>query len=376
MRKRILFIAMPSVHFTRWVTNLKDTPHELYWFDILDRGYQKELQFVNQITGWKKRKIPYLKGEYYLSKNKPLIYEYLKELVEITPNQKLRDLIKEINPDIIHSFELQSCSYPILWTMTRFKNIKWIYSCWGSDLYYYQNKRYHYKKIRKILDRVDIIQTDNNRDILLSQQLGFKGGVAPVIPGGGGYLLNDYETHKQDVSERKIILIKGYEHRFGRALNVIKALQLIDDNLLKHYEIVVFGVHKVVIDYVFQNQLSFKCFNRHELSNKEVLKLMGKSLIYIGNSISDGLPNTLIEAIIMGAFPIQSNPGGATEDILEHKVNGMLIKDAENINEIKKLLNEILYNLDLVKRAYLINCELKNKFSYELVNKSIIKVYE
>ena len=44
------------------------------------------------------------------------------------------------------------------------------------------------------------------------------------------------------------------------------------------------------------------------LPQDELMKLIGKSLIYIGNSISDGMPNTLLEAIVMGVFRIQSNP--------------------------------------------------------------------
>ena len=56
---------------------------------------------------------------------------------------KLEKIIREIQPDIIHSFEMQSCSYPILKTMNKFPNNKWLYSCWGSDLFYYQKNKGH-----------------------------------------------------------------------------------------------------------------------------------------------------------------------------------------------------------------------------------------
>ena len=71
---KILFVSMPSIHFIRWVSNLSETNYELYWFDILNRGYIKELPFVNQITNWQKRKITYLKGEYLLQKKLNFIY--------------------------------------------------------------------------------------------------------------------------------------------------------------------------------------------------------------------------------------------------------------------------------------------------------------
>ena len=76
-----------------------------------------------------------------------------------------------------------------------------------------------------------------------------------------------------------------------------------------------------VIDYIKNNNLPYVVYDRHGLSHSDILTIMGKSLLYIGNSISDGMPNTLLEAIVMGAFPIQSNPGKVTEEIIEHKMS-------------------------------------------------------
>ena len=67
-KKKILLVAMPSVHFIRWAKSIKDFGYELYWFDVLDRGYKQDLSFLKQITGWKKRKLHYIKGEYFLYK--------------------------------------------------------------------------------------------------------------------------------------------------------------------------------------------------------------------------------------------------------------------------------------------------------------------
>jgi hypothetical protein len=40
-----------------------------------------------------------------------------------------------------------------------------------------------------------------------------------------------------------------------------------------------------------------------------------QSVLHIGNSISDGMPNALLEAMGMGAFSIQSNPGKVSEEV-------------------------------------------------------------
>src|SRR5690606_31155517 len=125
------------------------------------------------------------------------------------------------------------------------------------------------------------------------------------------------------------------------------------------YQIIVFGADPEVFDYYKSAKINdwpnFKIIGK--ISRKEVLKLMGQSRIYIGNSSSDGMPNTLLEAIIMGAFPIQSNPGGATGEKITHKKNGLLINDPNNTQEIRNLITFALDNKKLLEDAVLWNHE-------------------
>ena len=202
--------------------------------------------------------------------------------------------------------------------------------------------------------------------------MGFLGTHVCVIPGGTGYKLEGLEKYKLPVAERKIILVKGYENEFGRGLNIIKALQ----QLKLDYEIVVFGSHINVINYIIANKLEFKVFDRHGLSHQELMELMGKSLLYIGNSISDGIPNTLLEALVMGAFPIQSNPGGATAEIVENGVNGFLIENPESIMDIQNIILKFLSSPQLVKDAVKINCKLaQERLDYETNRVKVISIY-
>lgn len=373
---KILFVSMPSIHIIRWIENLKGTHHELYWFDILDKGKLNIPDNIHQFTNWKKRKVPYVKGEYFLSKKIPNIHERLQPLLERTANEILEKIIIEIQPDVVHSFEMQSCSYPIERTMLKYPKLKWMYSCWGSDLFYYRNFKEHNTKIRKVLKRIDFLHTDCIRDFEIARQLGFKGQFLGVIPGGTGYRIEELEKYKLPIHERKIILVKGYEHHFGRGLNVVKALELIKKEL-ENYEVVVFGAHPKVIEYINEKSLNYTCFHRHGLTHEELIKLMGKSLLYIGNSISDGIPNTLLEAIVMGAFPIQSNPGGATAEIITDSENGFLIKHPENIAGIKENIIKAITNITLVKSATVLNSVIaKERLDYEVNNKKLLAIYE
>ena len=367
---------MPSIHAKRWIENLSSKPFELYWFDILDRGRLDTNIEIQQFVEWKKRKVKYIRGEFWLSKKMPSFYSLIAPLLETNKNEALENIIKKISPDIIHSFEMHHCTYPILKTMSKFSQIKWIYSSWGSDLFYYKDSSPQKEAIKKSLERIDFFHSDNIRDYLIAKEKGFDKEGFAVIPGGGGYEIEKYIQYSSSQSSRKIILVKGYEHMFGRALNVVKALANIRSQI-KDFEIIVFGAHPKVIRYIDDNSLAFNYYERNELTQNEVLKLMGKSKMYIGNSISDGMPNTLLEALIMGAFPIQSNPGCVTAEIIEDKVNGLLINDPEDIKEISNTVLFAIDNDQLIQEGNRINKEIVNdKLGYKKNQQKIIDLYK
>lgn len=368
---------MPSIHVIRWIENLKDTTIELYWFDILNRGELETEVNLTQITNWKKRKRSPIKGEYWLSKKLPSLHQKIQPFLEITIEEKFREILHSIQPDVVHSFEMHSCAIPVLKVMNDFPFIKWVYSCWGSDLFYYQNFPKKNIQIKAALQRINYIHTDCLRDYTIAKQLGFNGKHLAVIPGGTGYKLTELEAFKKAHNLRNIILVKGYQHHVGRGLNVIKALhQIINEIDQNNLKVVVFGAHQPVIDYLHQNQLEFQFFDRHALSHHELLQLMGESLIYIGNSTSDGMPNTLLEAIVMDAFPIQSNPGNVTNEIIKNTINGLLIENPDSIEEIAELVLTAIQSKEMLQSATVVNHQIAiTRLDYDVNQQKVIELY-
>ncbi len=374
---RILIVSVFSNHMFNWILQLKDTEYELHWLDVNDANtYVKKIDFVGQTVKWKRR-IEY-PGRYWIKNHIPL----LDTLIERVNNRRFLDIFQrkmvEIQPDVVQSFEMHSACVPIVEVMKKYPKVKWIYAAWGNDLFYYQNDPKKLEGIKNVFTRLDYMFADCTRDYLIAKKYGFKGEYLGTFPTGGGYDLQSSMPMLNEIMDRKIILIKGYEHKFGRAINTLEALLKIKDEI-KDYNIVVFAATDKVVDFVHQPQFS----DMHNLEVKgkigrgEVLELMGQSLLYIASSISDGMPNTLLEAIIMECFPIQSNPGGATAEIIEHGKNGYLIENPENSKEIAVLIKQAIQNPELLRSGIAYNtANVKPMLERNYIKDQVLKKYQ
>lgn len=348
---KILMVSMGSIHFFRWVEQLKDSGHEVYWFDILDGGaHSNRISWVNQKVNWKQRwNYP---GRVFIKNKLPQIYRFTQFFNDRKTATEFEKYLNEVKPDVVHSFVMFMSCVPILDVMKRNKGIKWVFSAWGNDLYYLQNDEKHKKDIVKVLPHIHYMFADCERDYHIAKKYGFEGNYLGTYPTGGGYDLEFYKAFKKPKRDRNTILIKGYQHEFGRCNTVLEALVLIKEELIE-YNLVVYADNQLVKNK--SKELGLDSWNNFHLkgrvSHDKLLELKGLSSIYIGNSISDGMPNTLLEAIIMEAFPIQSNPGGATEEIIVNGVNGLIIEDAEDPVQISSILLNVLKNKELIDSA-------------------------
>jgi glycosyltransferase involved in cell wall biosynthesis len=369
---KILLVSMNSIHFRRWSNQLRESGHQVYWFDILDQGYAPSISWMTQITGWKKGFLK-KRGRTLIKNRWPKSYTILVRKYDNKIEDAFAKAVQEIQPDAIHSFALYLSCTPILPVLLQ-NNIPWIYSSWGSDLFYFRNKASYLKDIKEVLPRVNYMFADCKRDQDIATELGFTGTHLGVFPGGGGFDLELFDTYKIPFKDRRIIAVKGNENRSGRAVSVLKALEQLSDQLT-NYEVVVFGVENDAVSQ-FQKgsipHLTIKGLMEH----KELIQLFCSSLIYIGNSNSDGMPNTLLEAICAGAFPIQSNPGGASAELIKNGENGLLIEDCEEVSHIQEVILKAITNPGLLKNATAYNTiHIAPLLSRDVIRTKVVNLY-
>jgi glycosyltransferase involved in cell wall biosynthesis len=94
---------------------------------------------------------------------------------------------------------------------------------------------------------------------------------------------------------------------------------------------------------------------------------MGRARIAIGIGLTDGTPISMLEAMIMGAFPIQADTISTAEWIGDGK-NGLLVP-AEQTEVIASAIQRALIDDELVELAAKLNTDIADQ---RLDQKSIV----
>jgi glycosyltransferase involved in cell wall biosynthesis len=380
---RILFVAMAgAIHTARWINQLRQTGWDIHLFDSMDRSPHPDLNWVVSHTDWIRSRWPFPRGKNFIRAYIPALSKYLQPSAETT----LHNLIRHLRPDCIHSLEMQNESYPLADVYQKLNaelKCPWIYSSWGQDIYLYQHDPEHQHRIQSVLTQCQYYIPDCARDIKLAQERGFKGEVLGVLPTGGGYVTGAAQQFRQPgaPSQRKVIAVKGYEHLFGRALTALKAIERCAD-VLEGYTIAIYSAHDSVKERA--SNLAAEKGLRIEIVSKrgaeepqaEFLKLLGRSRLAIGVHKSDGTPNTMLEAMLMGAFPIQTDAGGATAEWITDGTNGLIVP-YDDPDAIAIAIRRALSDDTLVDDAASVNVRLiAERLEYEQVQARVLRFYE
>lgn len=393
---RILFTAMSgNIHVARWISQIQGLGWDIHVFGDTPGVYPT----LTDVTVYKPTPRgettpegtrieywwPFTRGEYLL---RVRLGDLGRRLFPHTPN-RLAQIIQKIKPDIIHTLKMQTFGYEVDEARKLLGGqlpCPWVYTSWGRDTHVYRYKPDHLPRIQSALSHINYYISDTQRDILIAFELGFKGEVLGVFPGPGGFDIDRmlaYRTPGKS-SDRRIIALKGYQtDDGGQVLMALAGIRCVTD-LLKDYKVV---VHGAIGTYASKNfelvkraadeitaesgvEIEFLPFVPHE----QIWELFGKARIAMSISRSDGTPATMLEWLIMGAYPIESDTGGPAE-WLTSGVNGETAPydDAE---KIAAALRRGLQDDDLVDRAAELNLKIsRERLDAKVLTPQVIEMY-
>ena len=380
-KKKILFVAMQmSQHTARWINQIADDDWEVHLFPvnylpvhndlknvivhqplktIKPRTMFKSLftQFLSILRGTNAKSAPdqCITRSIYpfpiLSRWVPYVYSIrrtkLGESSFTAPYfygpTVLTRLIKKLQPDLIHSLEFQHCGYNVLKAKEQFKRgfPKWMATNWGSDIYYYKNFEDHRNQISRLLTEIDYYSCECSRDLKLAKELGLEAPVMSIMPNTGGFDIDKIKKIRafHNPQERKIIMVKGYQHFAGRALIALEAIERCSEEL-KGYHVVVFSA-SVEVEKRVDELKNFTGINVTVLPHCDhdtMLRMFSRAKIYLGVSVSDAISTSMLEAMAMGAFPIQTDTSCCCEWIKDGHTGFIIpVDDTEIIADRIKL---------------------------------------
>ena len=388
---RILFVTLgESIHAARWIRQLRGQGWDIHVFphSAYD-GIHPELEdltfhnLVQPPNGNVSATVRQTGLSWPLPRGRRRTTAALQSFDYFKQPARLARVIRELQPDLIHSLEMQRCSYLTLAGRKLLNGAPlppWIYSSWGSDIFFFGRRTDHQPRIREVLSACDYFIADCERDVQLAKDFGLRGEVLGVVPANGGFDLTRMRRLGTDAppKSRKVIAVKGYQDETwgGRALNALEALRL-SATQLRGFEVVIFSATSEVKSRAedLAKEAGIQISVLPPSPNDAIVKLMGRSRIAIGIGLTDGSPVSLLEAMIMGAFPIQADTV-STGEWIRHGENGFLVP-AEEPATIAQTIQRALSDDELVERAAELNKLIADRrLDQEALRPQIIQMYK
>lgn len=274
---------------------------------------------------------------------------------------------RQFQPDIVHAMRTQNEGY--IAALAAYH--PWILSVWGQDFVYYSRQyRIHDWLSKMIMPLPDALTADCDRDIRLAKAYGLQeNSHTCMFPGNGGVNLEIYHQGlPQDQRQELIVYPRGIApyHQIDTILSAMKIIE--NRGFLANKRLVLLTstatitqLESMVADYSIpkENVAVLPFLEQAELAN-----LFRQAVVMISASISDGTPNSMLEAMACGAFPVIGDIESIREWIV-HGKNGLLF-DPKNPQELAENLIEAFSNQTLLRKAQEYNYQIvENKADYE-----------
>jgi glycosyltransferase involved in cell wall biosynthesis len=265
---------------------------------------------------------------------------------------RLREFIQRVKPDLVHAMRIP---YEGMLAADAYTGIPLIISTWGNDFTLHgpsTSMMKHYT--RWTMQVADALHTDCQRDIRLANEWGF-GIKKPslVVPGNGGIRGNIFYPPTMPVGQPVIINPRGFRP-YVRNDVFFKAIPLVLTKYPNAKFIFALMAGEPQVEKWIQEK---KVGNAVELlppfSHDQMADVFRRAQIVASPSIHDGTPNSLLEGIACGCFPVAGDLESIHEWITPGE-NGFLF-DPNDENSTASALMAAIENDSLREKSATLN---------------------
>lgn len=303
-----------------------------------------------------------------------LLRQWLGPLTIPRSAKKLQAFIDEVQPDLVHALRVPYEG--MLASQTKIY-VPLVVSIWGNDFTLHARSTPFMKSYTlRVMKKVSALHADCQRDIRLAHEWGLSVAKPTLVtPGNGGIRSEIFYPPAEPVKAPVIINPRGFR-AYVRTDSFFKSIPLV---LAKRADT------KFICTSMKGESQALQWINELQIENAVQLlspiphEKMGEvfrsAQIVISPSIHDGTPNSLIEAMACGCFPVAGDLESIREWITPGQ-NGLLV----NPNDPQSIADAILMGLqreDLRRDAAGLNANLISaRAEYETNMQRVVEFYK
>ena len=268
------------------------------------------------------------------------IRQWLGPLTLRRPAQRLRTFIEEVKPDIVHAMRIP---YEGMLAADAYTSVPLIVSIWGNDFTLHGPSTplmRHYT--RWTMQVADALHSDCHRDVRLAREWGLGAGRPSLVaPGNGGIRTEVFYPPERLVEEPVILNPRGVR-QYVRNDCFFKAIPLV---LRKHPNAKFLCTSMVgegqIMEWIREYKIGHAVELLAPMPHMEMANVYRRAQVLVSPSIHDGTPNTLLEGMACGCFPVAGDLESIREWITPNE-NGSLV----NSNDPQSIADGIIHAIE------------------------------
>jgi glycosyltransferase involved in cell wall biosynthesis len=287
----------------------------------------------------------------------------------------LRELASRIEPDLVHAMRIPfegmlagqaGLSAPLL------------ISVWGNDFTLHAaSSPYMKRATRKATCRADALHSDTQRDSKLSWEWGFDPAKPSLVaPGNGGIRSEIFNSKGRTKSTRPTVINPRGLRSYVRNDLFFKAIPLVLKEMPEtRFLCPAMEGRPEAENFVGHLGIEESVELLPMLSAQEMADNYLQAQVMVSPSEHDGTPNSMLEAMACGSFPVAGRLD-SVEEWIEDGRNGRLV-ELNDEHELAEVIIESLKNVNLRSKARKINQALiSERAAYANVMPKVATFYE
>jgi glycosyltransferase involved in cell wall biosynthesis len=287
--------------------------------------------------------------------------------------QRLAVLAQRIQPDLVHAMRIP---YEGMLAAQANLQIPLVISVWGNDFTLHaRSNPWMAANTRLALQRASALHADCRRDLRLAREWGYSPDRPSfVVPGNGGVQLDIFYPPPERIETPTIINPRGFRV-YLRSDTFFRAVPLVLAKLpTAHFLCTGMSGEPQALRWLEEFGITENVELLPLQSRLQMGELFRRSQVAVSPSTHDGTPNTLLEAMACGCFPVAGDIESLREWITPGE-NGFLIDPADE-HTLAEAILQAFARSDLRQHAAQINRDLvASRAEYSRGMQQVEKIY-